>query len=206
MCDVEVAARGVRRRATSWSRSPRVADDAVDRGRDGARVLHVEEETGVAERLGDGGGRERDDRDAVVHRFEQRHAETLVLAAHDEYVGGAVVRRELGRVTPAGNRHVLVEPERVDEPLQRAAVGLLAAAADEVEVRVGVVEPPVRGERLDDVVLRLVRREATDEQPGDRVGAGAARARVRRRACVRSSRIGTTVVRVNPASTRSCSL
>ena len=30
-----------------------------------------------------------------------------------------------------------------------------------------VVEPPVRGERLDDVVLRLVRREPPDEQPVD---------------------------------------
>ena len=74
----------------------RVADDPVDRGRDRARVLDVEQESGLAQRLGHRGRRERDDRDAVVHGLEQRHAEAFVLAAHDEDVGGAVVRGELG--------------------------------------------------------------------------------------------------------------
>ena len=95
----------------------------------------------------------------------------------------------------------------MDEAPQRAGVAVLAAAADEVQARVGVVEPAVRGERLDDVVLGLVRREAPDEQPGDAARrAGRRAARARRRGSPRSMRMGTTVVRVKPASIRSCSL
>ena len=60
----------------------------------------------------------------------------------------------------------------MDETLEGAGVALLAPAADEVQTRVGVVEAAVRGERLHDVVLRLVRGEPADEQPGDRGGAG----------------------------------
>ena len=86
-----------------------VGDDVVDRGRDGVRVLDVEQESGVAERLGNGRGRVGDDRDAVVHGFEQRHAESFVLAADDEHVGGAVVRGELGRGDAAGERDGVVE-------------------------------------------------------------------------------------------------
>ena len=86
----------------------------------------------------------------------------------------------------------------MDEALERAGVAVFAPAADEVEARVGVVESAVRGERLDDVVLGLVRREPADEQPGDRVGPRVGAAPGSTSSVARSSRIGTTVVRGEP--------
>ena len=65
-----------------------VGGDAVHGGRDRVRVLGVEQESGIAQGLGDRGRRVRDDRDAMVHGFEQRDAEALVLARHHVDVGG----------------------------------------------------------------------------------------------------------------------
>ena len=68
-------------------------DDSMHAGREGERVLGVEEETGVAEGLGNRGRGVGDDRDTVVHGLEERDAESLVLARDHVHVGGVVVGR-----------------------------------------------------------------------------------------------------------------
>ncbi len=107
--------------STSWLRSAGVGHDTVHGGRDRVRVLGVEEEPGFAERLRYRGRRVRDDRDAVVHRLEQRDAESLVLARDHVHVGGLVVGGERSRADAAGDVDRVGEPERVDEGVQRAA-------------------------------------------------------------------------------------
>jgi hypothetical protein len=66
-----------------------VGQHAIDRGRDDERLLRVEEQSGVAQRLRYRTRRVGDDREVVEHRLEQRHAEAFVLAAHDEHVAGS---------------------------------------------------------------------------------------------------------------------
>src|SRR5437867_5661848 len=56
----------------------RVTDDTLEGGRDGARRLVLEEDAGLAERLGDRASGVRDDRQIAAHRLEQRNAEALV--------------------------------------------------------------------------------------------------------------------------------
>ena len=56
-----------------------------------------------------------DDRDAVVHRFEQRDAESLVLARDDVHVGSVEVRGQRARAHAPGHVDRVVEAERVDE-------------------------------------------------------------------------------------------
>ena len=86
------SARAGRRRLAASRAQCGVREHAVDGGGDGGRILRIEQQTRVAEGFRDRTGREGHDRQAVMHRFEEGHEETLVVAAGDEHVARFVVR------------------------------------------------------------------------------------------------------------------
>ena len=103
----------------------------MDRFGDRARILDPQHEPGVAEGLGHCRSRVGDDRQAVVHGLQERHAESLVVAAHDEHVGRVVVRHQHGVVDRTRELDGVVERERAHVIPQRGLVAVRRRAADE---------------------------------------------------------------------------
>ena len=74
------------------------------------------------------------------------------------------MRRQRGVGHLTRDPHRLVQAEVVGEVVERLAVLVARRAADQVEAGLGVVEAAVRPERLDQLVLRLGRHDAPDEE------------------------------------------
>src|SRR5262249_14662432 len=72
-----------------------VRGNAVYRRCDYVEVETVDEESRVAERFWDGGTREGQFRDAEVHGFEKRNAESLMLAKRDKDTCHSIIRHQL---------------------------------------------------------------------------------------------------------------
>ena len=135
-----------------------VEEEAGDRGREGDRVVVLDEEAGdaVLDHLGDPADVRRDDRPRQRHRFEDRQA--LCLAP----------RRQHGDVEPGGDGRDVVATPREDHPVGDAMGGgpLLEevpprALADDQEVGVRAGPQDVRP-RLDQGLVALL-----GLQPGD---------------------------------------
>ncbi len=137
----------------------------MDGGGDGDRCLVVEHEPGTRHRLGHRRRAVGDDGDLVVHRLEERDAEALVVRQADEGVRHPVPGGEGTGADRPGQVDGVAQAGGGDEALQGGPVRVRRRATDDVEAGEGVVHPPVRSEGLDEVVLRLVRRHPSDEQP-----------------------------------------
>ena len=143
--------------------SPRTSDTACG---DGGRCLVGQAQPGVAQRLRHRGGGERDDRQPMVHRLEQRHAEALVIRQAHEHVRRSVVRGERRVGHRSGKPHDPFETEARDRSrARRARIAATTTLPRGRAWRRGRSSAPVQRERAQHVVLALVRGDPTDEQP-----------------------------------------
>ena len=152
-------------------------------GGEAERLLVVQHQAGVADRLGNGRHPVGDHRDPVAHGLDQGHAEALVVGGADEDVGR---RRSRPRARPGSTEPVTDDGVGQPEPSTKAARAGRSVSperrADQVEPGPGVVEAAVDGEHLDQVVGGLVRGDLAHEEqvgPAGRLGrrpAGPARA------------------------------
>ena len=130
IADVKIAPVRVRSKSRTRSSPARtemgaqrfLGQDARHRVRDRGGLLVGEAQAAVAEGLGHGGRREGHDGQLVMHRFEQRHAEPLVIRQAHEHVRSAVVRGEHRVRDGAGHSHAVAEAERGDRGAQCALV------------------------------------------------------------------------------------
>ena len=136
-----------------------IVDDAFELRGDRLRRFRFEQDAAVAERLGDRSRGVRDDRKVAPHRFEKRNAEALVLGQRQERGRTAVIRDELLDRDAAGegDRALETEPANVAADAIEVAAGH-RGRTDEIKMR-RAIGLPIFGERGDDVVDRLMRKD-----------------------------------------------
>src|SRR5207248_5207720 len=107
----------------------------------------------TADRLGHGSGTVGHDGDAVVHRLEQRDAESFVVGAACEEICRHVVGDQFPGRDGACEVDCVLESQICDEAAQGLAVGRRGSPSDQTQTSALVVGTTVGGERLHQIVL-----------------------------------------------------